>query len=71
MTWERFLIYCFLASPALLIGLLIWAYVHAGLASMFLIVGLYGAGYASRWMDEAIAREERTQNILRGWKGPV
>ncbi len=71
MTWERFLIYCFLASPMVLIGLLVWTYIHIGLAIIFMAVSLFGSGYAARWIDEAIAREERTQNIMRGWKGPI
>lgn len=71
MNWERFLAYCFCASPALLIGLLLWAYVSIGLAIIFMAASLFGAGYAARWIDEAIAREERTQNILRDWRGPV
>lgn len=71
MSWERFLAYCFCASPALLIGLLIWSYVNIGLAIIFMAVSLFGSGYAARWIDEAIAREERAQNILRKWSGPI
>jgi ABC-type dipeptide/oligopeptide/nickel transport system permease subunit len=71
MSLERFLIYCFLAAPALLIGLLIWAYVHIGLAIIFLAGSFFGAGYAARWIDEAVAREERAQNIMRKWSGPI
>lgn len=71
MTWERFLAYCFCASPALLTGLLIWSYIHIGLAIIFMAASLFGSGYVSRLIDEAIAREERAQNILRDWRGPV
>ena len=71
MNWERFLVYCFCASPALLIGLLIWMWVHIGIAIIFMAVSLFGSGYAARLIDEAIKKEEQTQNIMRGWRGPI
>lgn len=71
MNWERILAYCFCASPALLIGLLIWAYIHIGLAIIFMAVSMFGLGYAARLIDEAIREEEKTQNIMRGWRGPI
>lgn len=49
---SRILIWCFCASPALLASLMIWAFVYAPLAVLFMAACCFASGYIARWLDE-------------------